>query len=111
MALRAVVDALVHGLGPVCCGMVSHVVLLLPRGRESARPQHRPLLLRRISAVRTVQWFRRDGSARPCTAAGAPPGPPCPENQAASLGGPEIGRAHVGTPVTNAQIVCSLLFE
>src|SRR3546814_1104929 len=87
MALRAVVDALVHGLGPVCCGMVSHVVLLLPRGRESARPQHRHLLLRRISAVRTVQWFRRDGSARPCTAAGAPTGPPCPENQAASLGG------------------------
>ena len=88
VALRAVVDALVHGLRPVVFGMVSHVDLLLHRGRESARPQHRPLLLLRINAVRRVRWFRRDGPARPYTAAGVLPGPPCPANRAAFRAGP-----------------------
>jgi len=88
MALRAVVDARVHGLGPVVFGMVSHVDLLLHRGRESARPLHRPLIRRWLSAARMVRWFRRDGPVRPCRAAGAHPGLPCPATRAAFRAGP-----------------------
>ena len=44
MALRAVVDALVHGLGSMGRGMMCHVRTpsCLPCGRKPARPRHRP---------------------------------------------------------------------
>src|SRR3546814_15625146 len=44
MALGAVVDARVHGLGAMGCCLVGHVVLLryCDSGRQPAPPHHRP---------------------------------------------------------------------
>src|SRR3546814_9423542 len=50
----------------------------------------------------------------PTPSAGPAPAPmpfPPPGTTGDPTGGSKIGRAHVGTPVTNAQLVCRLLLE
>src|SRR3546814_2724136 len=67
-----------------------------------------PMVIRRLGALRGGQPIRSDGPASHLSKAGTP-----------TMGGAlilmavtvEIGRAHVCTPVTNAQLVCRLVLE
>src|SRR3546814_1235398 len=84
------------GLGLVCCTMVDSIIV--PR---SLGPQMRERLHAWLPDVQ--RWFEEALEGRDTD----------PEATADRLRmiGDEIGRAHVLTPVTNAQIVCRLLLE
>src|SRR3546814_5082208 len=61
MALGAVVDARVHGLGAMGCCVVGHVVLLryCDSGRNPARPHHRPHATRSEEHTSELQSLMR----------------------------------------------------